>query len=684
MCLDHILAPFGAASQAQKKKVRIDFRSLIGHNGEPVTQERHAMTIETLAGAYALAHHGLHVVKLHFPLFRQNADGSSYVRCSCGNPDCAEKGGAGKHPVLKAWGKAATCDPEVIRDQWGDQNWNVGILLGTAHGIPVDQAVIDVEDDTAEGRQLAETLLGDLPTVSWSSGKSIHRLYRFHAGLPGVAKITIRGLEWRIGGTELQTQSVAPPSLHSSGQRYQWLPGRSIDEISIATLPDYVVEWLNREYGQQVVTSSGPSTGSHKRFAVPGQKIQEPGRNNALYRHACACWREACRLHGLNELRNPEVRDAVWTRVAGANLFTCDPPLSDEEAWACFVSAETFMLEKALIEELNDAQVRRRQLEAPELPPAPAVEHGPVEHTVADAAEGAVSVPPQPAVAVPDQQSEGISRQMLADSRNVSMFLATCGIRLEFDPNCPSHDDNPDRINQWVCDWQLSYIESTEKGGHRLKIKDWVVDLLETDLDRPRVVARAVYQATRGAVVLDRTFAWFNWPDIWNGVKTKKNGIIRGLREYLENSAELAAAGDDGLESMVQSLIMRLVGAPNSIAEAYHQMQSQSFMSRNAPVPLKELESRLKLGPDQSLIMMWQEGDPTSGVYLWRKELYEVVLLAEVSAMYGKMYGRGSVGVKELSKVMRQLNFEPQNFKRGRVEGRTWVRKVEFSENSVD
>ena len=102
----------------------------------------------TLDGALKLASHGLYVVRLHYPIFDHQ---SKQVRCSCGRSECSAEG---KHPVGAQWGKSATTDPDSIRDFWREADWNVGVLLGLGHGIPEDEAIIDIEDDTTEGRQL--------------------------------------------------------------------------------------------------------------------------------------------------------------------------------------------------------------------------------------------------------------------------------------------------------------------------------------------------------------------------------------------------------------------------------------------------------------------------------------------------------------------------------------------------
>ena len=596
--------------------------------------------------ALELARHGLYVVKLHFPIFQ----GEGRVACSCGQERCVETRSQGKHPVLKAWGKAATNDPEVLREQFGtDRPWNVGILLGTAGGIDPAQAVIDIEDDTEEGRQLAESLFGDFPTVSWQSGKSIHRLYRWNALLPKVASCTIHGMEVRIGGTDLQTQSVAPPSQHRTGARYQWLKGRSLEDLPIAPLPDHLAQLIAEEYTAVESRRSGPSSADHRKFGKPREKVHEPGRNNALLRVCNVFWRDAMKIHGFNLLTDPEVRDSVWMRLLGANLVTCEPPVVESEAWQVFCNSERFML-RELQREMEE---RERQMMEMVSPDQVAVSAAVV------ASEAAEQIQAEPAADV--------------DDRSFGKYLWAAGIRLQPDPQREDDDgDNPDRIDQWLCDWQLTYQDCTERSQHKLTVKDWTIDLTEQELDRPRIVARKVYQASNGKLQLDRTFAFWNWDEIWRGRVTKKNGIKRGLREYLENTATLLQAGEEGLAGMVAELIQNLVGPANSIADALAELQQ-----RGGP-PFAELVDRLRLTPQGEVSNVFIEGDSISGVYVWRNEPHIVVKTSELAQRYGKMYGRRSeIGVKELAGILRQLGYESHLFRKGRPEGRCWVRKVE-------
>lgn len=579
------------------------------------------METATLSGAMLLSQYGLHVVKLHYPIFR---DGQ--VFCSCENPGCRSQG---KHPVGAQWGKSATRDQEVIQDIWSRAPWNVGILLGLAHGIPESEAVIDIEDDTLEGRNLAETILGEYPTVTYSSGKSLHRLYRWCPGLPQVANLTINGLEFRLGVKGKETQSVAPPSKHPNGQQYKFLQGRGLGEIPIAELPPHIVEWVNSEYvRQQSAPGAAPSSADHRRFNIPGRKVQSPGRNNALLRHANGCWRTACKLHGINGLEDPETRDQVWLWIWGANLATCDPPLDEGECWTIFQHSEKFMLPELR----REAAEKRKQ------------------------AEEAVEQAPQ------ESQTD--------DGREFGLYLKRSGIRIVLDPRMADGEESPDTVNEWVCDWRLRYLQNTEKQTSMLQIQQWEIEMLEVDLDRPGTVARKIYQHTGGQVKLDRSFAFWCWKDIWLGRSTKKSGITRGLKEYLLNNAEVHDSGEAGLKGMIEDLVSGLVGPVGTIARGVQEY-------RELGAPLVELKDRLKLTPGGDISTTWIEGDPRSGVYEMDGKLVVGVKIDEISKRYGATYGRGTVSASDIGKVLAELGFVRKFLKSGPLEGRAWVRAVE-------
>jgi hypothetical protein len=119
-----------------------------------------------------------------------------------------------KRPILDDWGNKASADAKQI-ERWSVQfpacNW--GLLLGPKSGI------IDVEDDSPEGREILESAmeLSGVVTPCYSSGKSIHRLFQYDERFSELncRHYQLFGCEFRFGVGGKAAQSVIPPSCSS-------------------------------------------------------------------------------------------------------------------------------------------------------------------------------------------------------------------------------------------------------------------------------------------------------------------------------------------------------------------------------------------------------------------------------------------------------------------------------------
>ncbi len=182
--------------------------------------------MDFLTSALTCAERGWKVVPLH----SASPDGS----CSCPkNGDCPSPG---KHPRITAWQNNASSDEAQIMawaDQWPESN--IGIKLGP------DSGIIDIEYDDEQGKAIAEKLMGECYTPTFSSGRSVHRIFKYDSDLPDKAMEKISGLEVRIGGGGNGAQSVFPASQHASGKLYQWLPGLSPEDVDVMEIPDRVL-----------------------------------------------------------------------------------------------------------------------------------------------------------------------------------------------------------------------------------------------------------------------------------------------------------------------------------------------------------------------------------------------------------------------------------------------------------
>ena len=133
-----------------------------------------------------------------------------------------------KRPLGAAWQTRSTDNPADVA-RWLDAGSNIGILLGPMSG------VVDVEyDNPAAGlKQLADFGVLDIPTPTWRSARGEHRLYRWEPWMPPTAVIHAGDLEIRVGGRA--AQSVLPPSIHPTGQPYEWTT--SPTDVPIASFP---------------------------------------------------------------------------------------------------------------------------------------------------------------------------------------------------------------------------------------------------------------------------------------------------------------------------------------------------------------------------------------------------------------------------------------------------------------
>ncbi|MDH3226873.1 MAG: bifunctional DNA primase/polymerase [Thermoleophilia bacterium] len=198
------------------------------------------MTPEVSLAAKALAYAelGWAVVPVHTPRGEV---------CSCSRRDCPS---VGKHPRVR-WQAFSENAPRLdqVRSWW--RRWpdaNVAVITGAVSGL----AVIDVDPRSGGDRACArlEERWGSLPPTpeTLTGGGGRHLWFDTgDASLPSA--IVSPGLELKAAGAAV----VAPPSLHASGRRYEWIPERSPWEMELAPPPD----WL-RALAQGAEIEHGP------------------------------------------------------------------------------------------------------------------------------------------------------------------------------------------------------------------------------------------------------------------------------------------------------------------------------------------------------------------------------------------------------------------------------------------
>jgi len=165
----------------------------------------------------------------------------------------------GKRPLTDHGYKDASTDASSIGQAWTrNPDANVGLVTGS---------VIVVDVDGPEGAKSLEALEaqhGPLPpTLSASTGRGVHRYYRCPEA------VTIGNSAGKLGtGVDVRGKGgyvIAPPSVHASGKRYEWIA----EGVPIAELPEWIAELLKpRERQQGNVRAIRPTGDADQRHAL--------------------------------------------------------------------------------------------------------------------------------------------------------------------------------------------------------------------------------------------------------------------------------------------------------------------------------------------------------------------------------------------------------------------------------
>lgn len=121
---------------------------------------------------------------------------------------------------------------EEIKKWWSQ--WpraNIGIITGQISGI----TVIDLDNPEALGYAKKQ----GLPlTPLVKTGKGFHPYFRYEEGVGNFQKRDdLPGIDLRGDGGYV----IAPPSIHVSGKQYKWIEGKTLDDVPLATLPEWVL-----------------------------------------------------------------------------------------------------------------------------------------------------------------------------------------------------------------------------------------------------------------------------------------------------------------------------------------------------------------------------------------------------------------------------------------------------------
>ncbi len=216
----------------------------------------------------------------------------------------------GKRPLVR-WEEFQRRRPgEGELRSWLDRHpdANLAVVAGAVSGL----VVLDVDPRHGGIASLTrwERQHGGLPhTVEAQTGGGGRHLYFAHPGGELRNRVGLApGLDLRGDGGLV----VAPPSLHSSGGRYRWLPGHSPHEASLAPLPAWLLEIARGEVPEGGPPRPGWSSRVH-------ETVPEGQRNDAI-----ASFTGHLLWHGVDPAVARELL-LCWNRVH------CQPPLSDDE-----------------------------------------------------------------------------------------------------------------------------------------------------------------------------------------------------------------------------------------------------------------------------------------------------------------------------------------------------------------
>lgn len=239
-----------------------------------------------------------------FPVFTID-DG----QCSCNTPRCPSPG---KHPIgsMVPHGVAdAQADERATVEWWSVYpDANIGIATGDVSGI----VVIDVDLPGLDTLNNLERIYGDL-TATWAAqtgSGGLHLYYR-------MPNLDIRNSAGAIGpGIDVRGNGgyvVAPPSLHVSGQRYQWQEGWHPRKVELASVPEWFLKKMI-------------PGGRTRQSQVLPRTLTEGTRNTWLASAA-----GTMRRRGFGQT-------AIAAALKVENRERCKPPLDDREidkiAWS--------------------------------------------------------------------------------------------------------------------------------------------------------------------------------------------------------------------------------------------------------------------------------------------------------------------------------------------------------------
>jgi len=227
----------------------------------------------------------------------------------------------GKAPFFKGWPEKASDDPITINNWWSEHpKSNLGVVTGKRSGI----FILDV-DYKHGGIEALEALVneyGALPKtlVAETPGGGFHYIFKYPQG--GIGNDTgdlPLGLDVRGDGG----QFVVHPSVHESGNTYEWQDFVEPHEVEIAEAPEWLLSLIRGKSkngtGQKIKWVAGEDT-----------PIPEGQRDCTLFSMARSCF-----MQGFD-------KEKVYTLVSFENRERCKPPLEEKDIRRIVDSADKY------------------------------------------------------------------------------------------------------------------------------------------------------------------------------------------------------------------------------------------------------------------------------------------------------------------------------------------------------
>lgn len=161
---------------------------------------------------------------------------------------------AGKIPLIKGWQTHETTTNQQVT-AWVKEfkSINIGLPLGHASGY----IGIDIDGDQGE-EMLLDMASGDLPeTWEYITGAGRRLLYQIPVGMKTKKYVnTGEGDHQECSILAAGQQTVLPPSIHHTGRIYEWVEGRSPEDLDCAMAPIWLLD-LVREDGRTTPVTRG-------------------------------------------------------------------------------------------------------------------------------------------------------------------------------------------------------------------------------------------------------------------------------------------------------------------------------------------------------------------------------------------------------------------------------------------